>query len=245
MIEQASRATESCPTHWRALKAGLVFATLGMLIAGCTSGGASTSTSPEPAESSIQSDDGVNREDLPEVKVDANGERSFPEQTHQEMLDVMWEEVLASLPEGAVSPERPSVSLVAYQESMGPYAECLKQQGWSQTKYFPDVDEVEVEVPAGQSAAFDISRYTCYGQYPKKMRPPMNEREIGELWQWSMDESIPCLAREGYTVTGFPSKGAFVDGYFAERTYKLPASIVDAPSDVIDRCPQFPESLRD
>lgn len=186
-------------------------------------GGAASSVTPSPVSSASEKAEYTN---LPEVVVDDNGMRSFPDQTHQEYLNIKWSNLLQSLaPDEAAALTRPDVQLVQTFDDFAQYAQayvpCMHDAGWNEVTFNTTDQTIDAEVPPEQMSAYQLSDYVCSGQYYYHV-PPMNEEQIGMLWDYNNDVVLPCLAKYGYTDVPFDSREAFIDRYFAQRTYTLP-----------------------
>lgn len=155
-------------------------------------------------------------------------------------MDLSWKHYLSTLPEGMEPPERPVVEFKGYQDTWEPLVKCMQEKGWK-SSWDPDTDQGGGEYDVDQSAAYGLAFFECEAQYPKYVRPPWDEGEMERMWDHFTKETIPCLEGEGYTVSGFPSKEAFVDQYFAERRYPVPSAGLDLPDEVREKCPDFPD----
>lgn len=189
-----------------------------------TPGGEAPSAAPAPSPASAS--ENTQYTNLPEVIVDENGMRAFPDATYQETLDVRWHNLLQSLtPDEAAALTRPDVQLVQTFDDYAQYAQayvpCMHDAGWSEVTFNTTDQTVDAEVPTEQMSAYQLSDYVCSGQYYYHV-PPMNEEQIGMLWDYNNDVVLPCLAKYGYTDVPFDSREAFIDRYFAQRTYTLP-----------------------
>lgn len=88
--------------------------------------------------------------------------------------------------------------------------DCLVAAG------FPASTEGGWDIPKDKSDNFNLAQYTCMMQYPipKKYAKEWGEDQVHIQYIWTRDFVIPCLAHEGYSITGLPSETAFVDSYF-------------------------------
>lgn len=194
--------------------------------------------STEPAEAITTTGSEVR-----EVIVDVDGDRSFAPVTREEQLATFWEE--AKLNSG-LEGDAPPVDLireVAREEYMTVQIECLTQAGFPPT----EVDRaagVTWETPAEQVDAFALADYTCKAQYPEdpKYIQPYDEDQINIVYDWLIDETIPCYEDQGYIVNDIPSREAFTDQWFTTMGHWIPEDGVEGPvpSDIDTTCPRVP-----
>ncbi len=158
--------------------------------------------------------------------------------TRDDLLDALWE--ITDL-EGP----RPEVELireVSDKEWMTVHIECMTQAG------FPPKSQgdqgVGWEVPADQVEAFDLANFTCEAQYPRRMElmQPYTPDQLNIMYQWMVDETIPCLAREGYEVSDVPTLESFRQGYSPQQGFWTPDSGVPGgvPIGVQEKCSHMP-----
>lgn len=85
---------------------------------------------------------------------------------------------------------------------------------------------------------------TCRGQYPTDPAriQPYDETQIGAVYDWIVEETIPCYAELGYVVNDVPSREAFVDQWFASMAHWIPEDGVagQLPATIDDVCPRIP-----
>lgn len=109
-------------------------------------------------------------------------------------------------------PDVPVVREISATEWTAVLEECMTEAG------FPPVresagDVLEWEPTEDQQDAFLLSRYTCSAQYPiVDTVEPFGSDELGILYDYWTDKTIPCLAELGYRVSDMPSREAFMGG---------------------------------
>lgn len=136
---------------------------------------------------------------------EGDGQNSVEEQVRQLAADL----AIADPPQVDV------VRLVA-PEDRGRFVDaCLTEQGYSPTRLS------EVGLPAEQTAAFDLVRFTCLARYPvdPDYLRAWSEEQIVVQYEWTVDHVIPCLADRGFLVTDVPSRAEFVTDWPTEPFY--------------------------
>lgn len=168
----------------------------------------------------------------------ASGAASFPPGTRDDLLDALWE--IANL-EGA----RPEVDLireVGDDEWVAVHVECMTGMGFPTT--LDGSEAVRWDVPAGQADAFALAKFTCEAQYPRLMayQQPYSTDQLTLMYDWMIEETIPCLAAEGYQVTDVVSLETFIAGYSPQTGFWTPDVGVPGgvPTAVQGRCSHLP-----
>lgn len=143
---------------------------------------------------------------------------SFPPETRDDLLDALWE--IAGL-EG----ERPEVDLIREvddDEWLAVHVECMTDMGFPTT--LDGSEAVRWDIPAGQTDAFALAEYTCSAQYPRLMiyQQPYSTDQLTLMYDWMIEETIPCLAAEGYQVTDVVSLETFIAGYSPQGGFWTP-----------------------
>lgn len=69
------------------------------------------------------------------------------------------------------------------------------------------------EVTAEQEDALNLSIYVCHEQYPpaEKYTRPLSSEQLGVLYDWWTDRTVPCFTELGYDVGPAPSREAFLE----------------------------------
>lgn len=230
-----------CPVMFGALA-------LVVWVGGCTGGTgpdtstatpSSVATTPEDTRTVDTSED-TGYVDAPEVAVNAEGERAFGEITWDDMRAVWWEGTgLEGDP-----PQVEIVRVVSREESATAQVSCMTDAGFPPTE-IDDSRGISWEVPAEQADAYFLADYTCRAQYPEDLKyfQPFDEGQMNQIYDWLVEETIPCYADQGLVVNDVPSRGAFVDQWFAEQRYWLPEDGVEGtvPTSIDTLCPRLPE----
>ncbi|MCK0111816.1 hypothetical protein MWU75_06660 [Ornithinimicrobium sp. F0845] len=158
--------------------------------------------------------------------------------TRDDLLDALWE--IADL-----DGERPEVDLireVGDDAWLAVHVECLTQAGFPPTSN--DDQAVRWDTPAEQSDAFALAEFTCAAQYPRLMayQQPYSAEQLALMYDWMVEETIPCLAGEGYEVTDVISLEAFRASYAPESGFWTPDAGVPGgvPLAIQGRCPHMP-----
>lgn len=104
------------------------------------------------------------------------------------------------------------VRVVALDESVGARQLCMEELGFPVEG--PTAGILEWEVSEGQQEAFSLALYTCTARYPiaAEDMAPLDETQMGALYDHWQDETIPCLEALGYAVEQPPSRESFVEG---------------------------------
>lgn len=189
-----------------------------------------------------------------DVIVDANGNRSFPDITREQVNNELWKstlEMIRASSEVQIEPERPAVSLIQEYDNSAEYVEaqikCMHEAGWLDVTGNAQ-EGIIAKYPAGQITPMALSQYECAVKYPIQISQPFNEAQMEKIWEYQVQTVIPCLSGLGYEVNSFPSKESFVDQWFAERNWYSPLD--DAPQEIKERsyqpdfeCPDLPENI--
>lgn len=131
------------------------------------------------------------------------------------------------------------VRLVTPEENETLVESCLTEQGYSSTTM------MEVGIPAEQTEAFSLARYICTARYPidPAYTRTWSEDQVGIQYDWTVEQVIPCLAREGYTVSEPPSREVFIANWFTDPFYPFAQLAGESLSNeewnaLNDACPQ-------
>lgn len=182
---------------------------------------------------SLEGADAPAYENASDVIVDENGRRSFPTQTAEQTMEVLWENFIATIDESEI-PERPDVDIVLVddeQQAATGYVACMHNSGWVDVKLEDDGSIDSGAIPSGQYVSYGVADYTCTARNFWEQPSPLDEAGIERLYDHQVDYVIPCLVEKGHQVANFPSKDTFVDRYFAERSYTLATSMAGLSQD--------------
>lgn len=127
------------------------------------------------------------------------------------------------------------------------HAECIREQGFGAEATFDHGVEYD-PVPPEQGVALHEAIFRCQVAYPVHPRYslPWTDEMIRTLYDYYVDELVPCLTAEGYTLQEAPSWESFLADYGTERTW-TPYAVVDAGTpeewqQINETCPQGPPS---
>lgn len=124
--------------------------------------------------------------------------------------------------------------------------ECLRDAGWDAQA---DFEQDGFEIPsftfeqrdALMKAEADCAR--SVGELPDE--PPMSAEEIGEQYDYFVEELIPCLTERGYQVDDPPSRDAFVEAYYSNDSWSPYLNVDPVTEDdwreINRECPQDPD----
>jgi hypothetical protein len=125
------------------------------------------------------------------------------------------------------------------------HAECVRGQGFEAEESW-DGGVSYGRVPPEQSLASHTAIYRCHIAYPVHPRYflPRTEEQVRVVYDYFVDELVPCLAELGYEVSPAPSWEAFLADEGSQGQW-FPYLDVDPPSDQEERevneaCPQNP-----
>lgn len=96
-------------------------------------------------------------------------------------------------------------------------AQCLTDHGWPVTTT-PDGGIKYPNVGNAQQSEMQADDELCGRMFPvdPKYRQPLTVEQLTFLYDWFVNESIPCLEAEGYTNFDPPSLDVFIDTYDTE-----------------------------
>jgi hypothetical protein len=120
---------------------------------------------------------------------------------HAEFLaDFAAQQGLDDLPEVQV------VRTVTPEESKAVVDECVADQGWAQ---LPDGT---FQFPSEQDRAFAMAMYICYASYPvdAAYTGPLDQQQWAAIYDYWIDETLPCLADQGFSLPEPPSRETFL-----------------------------------
>lgn len=194
---------------------------------GGDSGGATDVSSPDASSPMVQ-----NGGELPPL--------DFPTRTREERL--AGHGALMHLKE---APELPPVIREVAPEEEQARIDCLAEYGFSVQR-----DEIAggtaIEVQASQTEAFWTAEYMCAAQYPlaPQYYQHYNAEQLRMLYDWQLDEAIPCLEGLGFTITEEPPTFEHFYETYASNGYEVWLALfyLDGPTtnDTEDQCPGRP-----
>lgn len=129
-------------------------------------------------------------------------------------------------------PGFPLVRFVASEEWASVQIDCLQQAGFP-VKLLSDGVGIDVsDVPEGQRAkggTFFLAQYECESKYTidPATQQPLSDDALGELYDWYVSESVPCLEAQGIIGPEPPSRQVFIETSFTNEWW-YPYIAVDA-----------------
>jgi len=126
------------------------------------------------------------------------------------------------------------------------HAECVRGRGFDVEVTF-DGGVSYGTVPRDQELALHEAIYRCQVAYPvhPRYRLPWTEQMIRVLYEYYVDELVPCLVDQGYPAQEPPSWETFLASHGTEREWNPYAVVVDRddPQEwraINETCPQAP-----
>jgi hypothetical protein len=167
--------------------------------------------------------------------------------TLDDQLDQEWDFVTQRFP-SAVRPEVEFARYIDQSEWPPAIADCLVGQGFADVKAMPDGGIESGPVPPAQAEAYAVAMYVCSAQYPMdpKYLAPMTDDRIGALYDYYVDEMVPCLEAEGYAVPPAPSRETYIDTYLTGGWTPYDGVAPSSNAEwyrINDVCPQFPSDF--
>lgn len=232
------------------LGAGLMAITFSLLFTACSSGPASSPTSPvasqtQPAGTVAEStgqDVGASTPARMGNKNDVLDNGGYPEFT--------WEDHVASMRKMSNLTSWPEVERIRY-VSMEEYstlqAQCFTEAGFPSTVE-NDGTSFSTSNAEGQEEAFALVSYTCSLQYPMDLRyaQALTRTQLRVIYAYYRDQLIPCLQGRGLEISPLPSEETFVEGVASGTNPWTPYN--DMPVENLDTdamnkdCPPMPSS---
>ncbi|MGO0578202.1 hypothetical protein [Ornithinimicrobium panacihumi] len=92
-------------------------------------------------------------------------------------------------------------------ESQEVWSSCLADAGWVEGG-----DGEGIDIPPGQEEAFNLAYYVCHQQYPvqEKFTQPLTAAQLGILYDWWTEHTVPCFEERGWDVGEVPSRETFL-----------------------------------
>ena len=145
----------------------------------------------------------------------------------------------------------PMVRWVRYNEWLDVYAACYEDLGVT-----PIVDyvrmEIDADLPDGQFQEKQRLYWLCTAMYPLVYPREMvhSEKTQHVVYDYFVDELVPCLAQQGYMVPDVPTFEVYSERYLAndQWTPYVASDVlgwgVENHIDIEDYCPQWPTDGR-
>lgn len=139
-------------------------------------------------------------------------------------------------------PEVQVIRLVVPEERGHLVDACLAQRGWVQ-----DATSGGYEVPADQTARWDLDNFICMSSYPvdPDRGGTWTDAQTAIQYDWTITTVLPCLDALGYTVTvPPPSRADFIADWWTDPYYPFAhvegiTALSNAESDLLNaQCPQ-------
>ena len=170
--------------------------------------------------------------------------------SEQDQLDGYWGFVTSQFP-NAVRPEVARIRFVTPEEWPQTQADCLHESGFPDVVVLPDGGIEPEGLTDAQMESYLMARYTCTAMYPidPKFTAPLTPEQIGAVYDYYLDDLIPCLEAEGYAVPEPPSRALFLDTYLTDQwqPYTEVFTGANVSQDefyrVSQKCPQWPSDL--
>lgn len=119
---------------------------------------------------------------------------------------------------------------------------CMTEAGWP-----PTGQGLSFGAPPEQAETLGLALYTCMAQYPTRLAylQPYDRAQLDLIYDWVLEETVPCYAEQGYDVTDVPTRDAFAGDYFATRTFWTPTRGLgnlgpQASIQLEETCPRMP-----
>lgn len=197
---------------------------------------ASCSSSPdgEPAPPDSPESQEVVLEELPPL--------DFPVYTREDWLG--WQANSEYLDELEERPEM--IREVSMAESLQVHSDCLTEAGLPEMVDSINSDGIGREIPVDQIDAYGRADITCKVMYPVALRyyQHRSAEQLRLLYDWQVNEVIPCLEGYGERVSEPPTFESFY-GTYASNGYEVWLAIghIESGGDEIeyhDLCPAYP-----
>lgn len=167
-------------------------------------------------------------DELRDRRIAAEGER------------LLREGLIGSLPEDAAF-----VRYVGPDEFATTHAECLRQQGFDATET-ADGGISHGAVPPEQAQALHEALHRCNIMYPvhPRYRERLTDEQRSRLYDYFVNELVPCLQAEGRRIGPVPSRETFIATFYTDESWH-PYHSVGASNQrewarLNERCPQRP-----
>ncbi|TDD65397.1 hypothetical protein E1262_25300 [Jiangella aurantiaca] len=85
------------------------------------------------------------------------------------------------------------------------------------------------EIPQAQAEAFALAQYTCAARYPVHPRysRPFTDEQLSALYDYFVNDLVPCLEREGFGTANPPSRETFIATYSDPERAWVPYAELD------------------
>lgn len=169
--------------------------------------------------------------------------RHGPPRSAEEMLRGYWQ----SLRLDGDPPKVEVVRTVRPDEVDTALQACMAEQGFPSTE--DGQGQVGIQFGADQQDALNVAGYVCHARYPVDdlYLQPFSVSQLRQIYDWIVDETLPCLAADGVSPPQPPSFEIYVARY-AQTGHELwsPHQEAEPPPHVRDRtgvmswCPDQP-----
>jgi hypothetical protein len=160
----------------------------------------------------------------------------------QAQIDGYWQSFTARNP-GIERPEVDIERVVDLSEADAIINQCIEEEG------FPDG-----EFATGQETQMELAIFVCKARFPldPKYTRPFTDKQHAFVYDYYLNELVPCLEHEGYeqTVTP-PSRQVYIDTGGEGAGWWFPYEAVDADISedewlrINELCPQAPLEVYD
>ena len=154
--------------------------------------------------------------------------------------DSEWEMVVNMYP-SAVRPEVEPIRTVDYDDYMDVRVDCLVSRGVDATR------TTDGYRSSTSTEAEAVSAYTCAVEYPVSLPAPLNEKQIGYIYDYQVQFAVPCLEGLGHEQEEPPSRDEYIETWGEMNTWfpvangtRLNRSMQEA---VAAACPSSPEGM--
>jgi len=153
-------------------------------------------------------------------------------------LEFQWQYV--GLVPGDPRPTVDRIRIVSLDEAAEVHRQCMVEAGYA------DFRQTAASIYGGASTDERLAIYTCSAQYPV---PPssyglFSEAQLGYLYDYYVDVTVPCIEANGMTVTTVPSREQFVSAQRSLRRVWQPWDSVDFDGVIPGgRCAHVPEGF--
>jgi hypothetical protein len=153
---------------------------------------------------------------------------------------------------GITATPPPVIRWITEFEALDTQSQCLRDQGL-EVKVDRTRSAIDYRAPGGGNEQVErLAWWVCEWKYPRmpdREHGELSDRRKGIMYDYIVDELIPCLAEYGYIVSDVPSYEVFWERYATDTTW-LPyndalAAWASANEINIEAyCPQWPTDGR-
>lgn len=142
-------------------------------------------------------------------------------------------------------PDTELIRYVSLYEWAPAIVDCMLEQGFG-ASLLSDGGVSYEEPPAGQEEGLAVAAYVCAVEYPVELTEQLNDVQLRKLYNYYVNDLVPCLADEGYDINDIPSFETFRDRYGSSpwSPYSSVSPSTQLGWDAINAaCPQNPDGL--